>query len=100
MIKTSRSAVSIFTFSAIVFASNALAGEPAHFDYAGLPVAQAELALSLQLEVASTDFAALESLEKSPSCEVIEGQSDYAGLQEVQCSTSAPQEEPEWSYLY
>jgi hypothetical protein len=95
-----RTAVSIFTFTAIVFASNATADQPASNDYAGLPVAEVALGFSLPTQVASSDFAALEASEKNPGCDAIEGQFDYAGLQEVQCSTSAPQEEPEWSYLY
>ena len=100
MTKTSRTAVSIFTLTAIVFVSNVLADEPAYLDYAGLPVAQAELTSSTPLEVASTGFAALEFFEKTPSCKIMENQFDYAGLQEVQCRANTLEEEPEWSYLY
>jgi len=100
MTRTFTTAISIFTFTAVMTASNAAANEPANYDYAGLPVAAADLKFSSSRPVASADFAALESVEKNPGCKTIEGRFDYAGLPEITCSTSTPQQEPEWSYLY
>jgi hypothetical protein len=99
MNKLIKTTTSILITMSFLSGANALASQGGD-DYTGTSIIQSTTDRALKTSASHTGYVLLETSAEIPACEAIEDHFDYAGTQQVHCSTDGTPQEPEWSYLY